>query len=438
MGDKAVRSPLPWMALLALAVSVLIASSAEGAKSCAGCHPDGEPCTLEYGAAGIVRDRATGDPIAGAAVTVLDLSTVSGSDGSYEISGTRPETCHLDYYYTLSASADGYEPYRLEIYATHTFPHSFEILLEPAIPAGEFSITGSVAEFPPCSGRMRGVTVTLEPLGWTTQTSLGPDGGLFEFDPVPPGDYTLTVTPGCNPFGCWRDTPVPVTGEHARVEICMDAPTPAVPPTPTRTPTPTPDPCPVRPTPCPIGEQPRPCDDPCGLHCGCDACPPCEDGEVEAHQWNLCRCTDAGELTTPTPANTQCVGDCNGDGTVGVDELVLMVSVAVGRTAGAACFAGHAAGETAVHVTDILAAVDRALHGCPGGSPSPTPEPLEWGTCYESADCFPCDVYPCRPFVATRDFCCSLARNPGGTFSWCPADRFDPSSGECTGCEHPC
>ena len=41
---------------------------------------------------------------------------------------------------------------------------------------------------------MRGVTVVLEPLGWTTQTSIDAiDGGRFVFEHVPPGDYTVRV-----------------------------------------------------------------------------------------------------------------------------------------------------------------------------------------------------------------------------------------------------
>jgi subtilisin-like proprotein convertase family protein len=115
-----------------------------------------------------------------------------------------------------------------------------------ATPVG-FSVSGYVTEFPSCTGRMRGVTVTLQPLGLSTQTGIGPDpseAGLFVFHNVPPGNYTLTVSPGCNPYGCWPETPVSVMSSDVSVpSICPVAfsptPTPTTTMTSTATPTPT-------------------------------------------------------------------------------------------------------------------------------------------------------------------------------------------------------
>lgn len=156
--------------------------------------------------------------------------------------------------------------------------------------------------------------------------------------------------------------------------------------------------------------------------------------------------TVAGQLPTPTDTPTPttapmgtCVGDCDGDGGVSVRELVALVSIALGRSSPAACETVQMAADGKVHVRTIVAAVDHALRGCASRSPTRTPAPPGYGMCYESSDCFPCDVYPCRPFASTRDRCCELAQIPGGgTFSWCEADRFDPSSLECAACEHPC
>ena len=97
-----------------------------------------------------------------------------------------------------------------------------------------YTIRGHVAEFPPCQGSMRGVTVYLEPLGLTTPTDLLP-GGDFSFTNIPNGIYTVRV-PGCNPFGCWVDTPVTVNGADVFAQLCMVTLTP----TPTVTPIPVP------------------------------------------------------------------------------------------------------------------------------------------------------------------------------------------------------
>jgi len=81
-----------------------------------------------------------------------------------------------------------------------------------------FTLSGSVAEFPPCNGAMRGVTVQLEPLGLATQTDL--EGGRFSFEDIPSGDYRLSVSPACTPFGCWPETPVTIAGSDLEVELC--------------------------------------------------------------------------------------------------------------------------------------------------------------------------------------------------------------------------
>lgn len=84
---------------------------------------------------------------------------------------------------------------------------------------GGFIVSGRVAEFPlGCQGAMRGVTVQLDPLGWTTQTDLA--GGNFSFGAVPPGDYTLRVSPSCNPFGCWAPQTIHVGDSDVELTFC--------------------------------------------------------------------------------------------------------------------------------------------------------------------------------------------------------------------------
>lgn len=79
----------------------------------------------------------------------------------------------------------------------------------------------------------------------------------------------------------------------------------------------------------------------------------------------------AAPTPTPTPPGvTPCVGDCNGDGMVTVDELILMVNIALelsplcptGGSSG--CLAGDANCDCQITVDEIIRAIDNALVGC--------------------------------------------------------------------------
>jgi phospholipase C len=60
-----------------------------------------------------------------------------------------------------------------------------------------------------------------------------------------------------------------------------------------------------------------------------------------------------------------CVGDCNADHTVAVNEILTMVRISLGTAAASACAAGDAAGNGQITIDEILAAVNNALNGCP-------------------------------------------------------------------------
>jgi hypothetical protein len=64
-------------------------------------------------------------------------------------------------------------------------------------------------------------------------------------------------------------------------------------------------------------------------------------------------------------AGTPCVGDCNGDGEVTVDELLTMVSIALGNAQVSQCLVGDANKDDQITVDEILTAVGNALNGCP-------------------------------------------------------------------------
>jgi hypothetical protein len=75
--------------------------------------------------------------------------------------------------------------------------------------------------------------------------------------------------------------------------------------------------------------------------------------------------------STPTPTATAvptplCVGDCNGDGVVTVDELLTMVNIALGNDEVSTCEPGDLNQDSQITVDEILTAVNNALNGCPG------------------------------------------------------------------------
>jgi len=67
---------------------------------------------------------------------------------------------------------------------------------------------------------------------------------------------------------------------------------------------------------------------------------------------------------TPTPS---CAGDCDGRGTVTVDEILTMVNIALGNAPVTTCEAGDANHDGQITIDEILTAVNNALNGCGGG-----------------------------------------------------------------------
>ena len=71
----------------------------------------------------------------------------------------------------------------------------------------------------------------------------------------------------------------------------------------------------------------------------------------------------AYEYNSPRPP-TGCAGDCDGSGEVTVNELIVMVNIALGNSTVSACAAGDANGDGAITINEIIEAVGYALNGC--------------------------------------------------------------------------
>ena len=72
----------------------------------------------------------------------------------------------------------------------------------------------------------------------------------------------------------------------------------------------------------------------------------------------------ATPTVTPTPTPRPCIGDCDGDGVVRVDELLTGVAAALAGDV-AACPAFDADGDARIAIDELIAAIGAALNGCP-------------------------------------------------------------------------
>ncbi|HUI25874.1 MAG TPA: hypothetical protein VL403_07290, partial [Candidatus Kryptonia bacterium] len=78
------------------------------------------------------------------------------------------------------------------------------------------------------------------------------------------------------------------------------------------------------------------------------------------------------------PAFATCVGDCDHNGRVTVEELVTGVNIALGNAAVGTCPAFDADNNQHVTIDELVTAVNSALNGCPAepsATPTPTPTP---------------------------------------------------------------
>jgi hypothetical protein len=294
----------------------------------------------------------------------------------------------------------------------------------PAHAQSGHRITGHAAIETDCSGDRAGELVALEPLALTTITAAD---GTFAFEDVPDGIYSVVVSPGCPPSSyCIEPVTVEVRGADVTVEVCFNASICAV------------DhmrlePQRVRPGGtvdvsgrCYYIHSGHPADvyfddtivarvngsTPGGYDTSFVVPPETPPGEHTVRVVGRGLGTEVGRATLlVTDVIGACVGDCNADGAVSVDELVGGVALLlggaaqrVGNVARRACRVAFCSGDCgpgpAVRPPDVaclVRAVRNAAAGCP-------PDP-----CRGDADCD--DGNP-----LTRDACTS-----GGCNSACLA-----------------
>jgi hypothetical protein len=166
---------------------------------------------------------------------------------------------------------------------------------------------------------------------------------------------------------------------------------PCISPTPAPTPTPTVGECNPLASACPLGTT-------CGCCCGAWQCllPEticCEIACVLPTPPPTATATPTATTTArmrqfcdPTPCSSglvcvinpfrggvcDCIGDCDDDYEVNVNELVAMVDVALGKTEVSTCRLGDVNGDGEIGVDEILEAVNNTLYGC-GENLSPSP-----------------------------------------------------------------
>ncbi|MBI3785777.1 MAG: hypothetical protein HY270_20480 [Deltaproteobacteria bacterium] len=199
-------------------------------------------------------------------------------------------------------------------------------------------------------------TASITPTRTPTQTSTrsGVATPTATATPTRTGTFTPTLTPT-------------VTATTSATASFTRTPTLTATPTVTCAPTGTPY-CSNNCVPCPT-VRPNCYAAPCGA---CIQNPTCADNEAcvptnDPSIGNCCAC--ATHTPTPTPPEVGCIGDCNGDGALTINELVLLLNMALDRTALSACPAGDANGDGAITVDEIVVAVGNSLNGCGDAQP---------------------------------------------------------------------
>ncbi|MEO8602384.1 MAG: hypothetical protein ABI629_07405 [bacterium] len=72
-----------------------------------------------------------------------------------------------------------------------------------------------------------------------------------------------------------------------------------------------------------------------------------------------------GHFTVSDGGTPPCTGDCNGDKSVAINELITGVNIALGSQPVSACPSFDSNGDGSVAINELISAVNNALNGCP-------------------------------------------------------------------------
>jgi hypothetical protein len=113
----------------------------------------------------------------------------------------------------------------------------------------------------------------------------------------------------------------------------------------------------------------------------------CQDNLGATCQSGMCTLLNAVGTPTPTPTPPgECIGDCNGDSVVTIDELIRGVNIDLGSADLGTCPRFNCCGQLGScnpDITCLVRAVGNALYGCR----TPTPTPFAVQTCTGPSDC---------------------------------------------------
>jgi hypothetical protein len=110
---------------------------------------------------------------------------------------------------------------------------------------------------------------------------------------------------------------------------------------------------------------------------------------------NLQPTADATPTPTATPQSGECTGDCDGNGAVSIDELILGVNMALAGESTDDCPDFDGNGSHLVEIDELVRAVGVALDGC-GAGPTPTFPPVSFAEIQDTIFTPRCAIATCH------------------------------------------
>ena len=109
----------------------------------------------------------------------------------------------------------------------------------------------------------------------------------------------------------------------------------------------------------------------------------------------------------------QCVGDCDNNGVVGINELVMMVNIALGNASLSQC-AVDTDGDGEISIAELVSGTRSALRGCTSTQATPTPTPSGSQTPGECGETFDSTFKAIQKVIFERHSCTNEICHGGG------------------------